>query len=87
MPSKLYEYASTGLPILYGGIGEAVKFVDRLENAISVLPNRPELVKEAIMTMKEEKYEISEKNRQIVKENFIREKQSAKLVDVIEKLI
>ena len=87
MPSKLYEYASTGLPILYGGIGEAVKFVDRLENAMSVLPNRPELVKEAIMIMKEKKYGISEKNRQIVKENFIREKQSAKLVDVIEKLI
>ncbi len=87
MPSKLYEYASTGLPILYGGIGEAVKFVDRLENAISVLPNKPELVKEAIMIMKEKKYEISEKNRQIVKENFIREMQSAKLVDVIEKLI
>lgn len=87
MPSKLYEYASTGLPILYGGIGEAVKFVDRLENAMAVLPNRPELVKEAIMIMKEKKYEISEKNREIVKENFIREKQSAKLVDVIEKLI
>ncbi len=87
MPSKLYEYASTGLPILYGGIGEAVKFIDRLENAMAVLPNRPELVKEAIMEMKEKKYGISEKNRQIVKENFIREKQSAKLVDVIEKLI
>jgi len=87
MPSKLYEYASTGLPILYGGIGEAVKFVDKLENAISILPNNPALVKEAIMIMKEKKYAISEKNREIVKENFIREKQSAKLVDVIEKLI
>ena len=87
MPSKLYEYASTGLPILYGGIGEAVKFIDRLENATAILPNKPELVKEAIIKMKENKYEISEKNREIVKENFIREKQSAKLVDVIEKLI
>ncbi len=87
MPSKLYEYASTGLPILYGGVGEAVKFVDRLENAVSILPNRPELVREAIMIMKEKKYEISKKNREIVKENFIRERQSAKLVDVIEKLI
>lgn len=87
MPSKLYEYAATGLPILYGGIGEAVKFVDRLENAVSVLPNRAELVKEAIIKMKAQEYEISEKNRQIVKENFIREKQSAKLVDVIKKLI
>jgi glycosyltransferase involved in cell wall biosynthesis len=87
MPSKLYEYASTGLPILYGGIGEAVKFVDKLENAISILPNRPELVKEAILEMKSKKYEISERNREIIKENFIREKQSAKLVDIIEKLI
>ncbi len=87
MPSKLYEYAATGLPILYGGVGEAVKFVKRLENAVSVLPNRPELVKEAIEQMQQKKYEISQKNREIVKENFIREKQSAKLVDVIERLI
>jgi len=87
MPSKLYEYASTGLPILYGGIGEAVKFIDRLENAMAVLPNKPELVKEAIMSMKAKKYEISQHNRKLVKENFIREIQSAKLVDVIEKLI
>ena len=87
MPSKLYEYASTGLPILYGGIGEAVKFIERLENASAILPNRPELVKEAIIKMKENRYEISEKNRQIVKEEFIRETQSAKLVDVVEKLI
>jgi glycosyltransferase involved in cell wall biosynthesis len=87
MPSKLYEYASTGLPILYGGIGEAVKFVNQLENSVSILPNRPELVKEAILEMKSKRYEISEKNREIIKENFIREKQSAKLVDIIEKLI
>jgi len=87
MPSKLYEYASTGLPILYGGIGEAVKFVDKLENTISILPNRPELVREAIIQMKAKKYTISEKNRDFIKENFIRETQSAKLVDIIEELI
>ena len=87
MPSKLYEYAATGLPIIYGGIGEAVKFVDKLENAVSVLPNRPELVKEEIIKMQAKNHEISEKNREIVKNNFIRETQSAKLVDIVEELI
>ncbi len=87
MPSKLYEYAATGLPILYGGIGEAVKFVDRLENAISILPNRPELVKEAILKMKEKEYQISMKNRQIVKEEFIRETQSKKIIEIVENFL
>jgi len=87
MPSKLYEYAATGLPVLYGGVGEAVKFVQRLENAIAVLPNRPSLVREAILKMKEMKFEISQKNREIVKEDFIRETQSAKIVDIVENLI
>ncbi|RUM67953.1 MAG: hypothetical protein DSZ06_00105 [Sulfurospirillum sp.] len=87
MPSKLYEYAATGLPILYGGVGIAVDFVNRLENAISILPNRPELVKEAIMKMKEMDFEISQKNRMIVKDEFIRETQSEKMVDIIENLL
>jgi glycosyltransferase involved in cell wall biosynthesis len=87
MPSKLYEYASTGLPIIYGGIGEAVKFVEKLENTITILPNRPELVKEAILKFKDKKFEISQKNREIVKKHFIRESQSAKIIDVVEKLI
>ena len=87
MPSKLYEYASTGLPILYGGVGEAVKFVKRLENSMTILPNKPKLVKEAILKLKDQNYEISQKNRDIVKENFIRESQSIKILDIVENLI
>ncbi len=87
MPSKLYEYASTGLPIIYGGVGEAVKFVDKLENSVSILPNRPELVREAILKLKEREFEISTKNREIVKENYIRESQSSKIIEVIENLL
>jgi glycosyltransferase involved in cell wall biosynthesis len=61
--------------------------VDRLENAIAILPNNPKLVREAIIKMKDQNFEISEKNREIVKENFIRETQSAKILEVVEKLI
>jgi hypothetical protein len=64
-----------------------VKFVDRLENAVSILPNRPELVKEAIAKMKDKQYKISQINRDIVQKEFIREKQSEKLVDIVERLI
>ena len=87
MPSKLYEYAATGLPILYGGVGEAVKFVKRLENSMTILPNNPQLVKEAIIEMKDKEFKISQKNREIVKENFIRERQSVKILDIVENLI
>ncbi len=87
MPSKLYEYASTGLPIIYGGIGEAVKFVDKLENSITILPNRPDLVKEAILKLKDREFEISTKNRELVKNHFIRERESAKIIEVVENLL
>ncbi len=87
MPSKLYEYASTGLPIIYGGIGEAVKFVNKLENAVTIPPNNPKILRETILSFKDTKFTISHKNRRFVKNNFIREIESAKLVDIVDELI
>ncbi|OQX74679.1 MAG: hypothetical protein B6D59_01800 [Campylobacteraceae bacterium 4484_4] len=89
MPSKLYEYASTGLPIIYGGIGEAKEFVDRLENCITVPPNDIEALKKAILEYKDgdREIKISEKNREIIKKQFIRDYQSKKIVDIADRLI
>ncbi len=87
MPSKLYEYASTGLPIIYGGIGEAVKFVNRLENSVTIPPNNPNILRETILSFKDTAFSISQKNRRFVENNFIREIESAKLVDIVDELI
>src|SRR5690554_6727645 len=45
MPSKLYEYLSTGKPIVYGGQGQAVEILTEFENCFVVPPyNTSELV-------------------------------------------
>ncbi len=87
MPSKLYEYASTSLPIIYGGVGTAAEFVKELENAILIPPDNKEELKKAIEFFKNGKIPLSEKNRDFIKRNFIREEESKKLVKICELLL
>ncbi len=87
MPSKLYEYASTGLPIVYAGIGVAKDFVNELENSTTIKPGDTKALKDAILKYRDLKCSISQKNRDFVRKNFIREKQSTKMVDIVDKLI
>jgi len=87
MPSKLYEYASTGLPIIYAGLGEARNFVKQLENCTTINPGDVKALEVAVKKYREEPIKISEKNKQFVYEHFIREKQSQKMVDIVDKLL
>ena len=87
MPSKLYEYAATGLPIIYAGLGEARNFVKQLENCTTINPGDVKALEVAIKKYKDEPFEISQKNKQFVYNNFIREKQSMKMVDIVDKLL
>jgi glycosyltransferase involved in cell wall biosynthesis len=85
MPSKLYEYASVGLPIIYGGIGQAKSFVESLENSIVIKPNDTEALIHAIEKCKKMSITISYKNRALIKENYIREDVAIKILDVIRR--
>ncbi len=87
MPSKLYEYASTGLPIVYAGSGVARDFVNELENSTTIKPGDTKALKDAILKYRDLKCTISQKNRDFVRKNFIREKQSTKMVDIVDRLI
>ena len=87
VPSKLYEYASIGLPIIYGGVGQAVKFVEKLENSIVVTPNNVEELVDAINKMKEKDATISEKNRLLIKERYLRETAAEGIVDIVKEII
>ena len=87
MPSKLYEYASTGLPIIYAGTGVAREFVNKLENCTTINPGDVKALEVAVKRYKEAPTEISQKNRDFVYKNFIREKQSQKMVDIVDKLL
>lgn len=80
MPSKLYEYASVGLPIIYGGVGQAHKFVLNLQNSIAIEPNSVDLIVNAIDIVKKKKITISTDNREFVEQNFIRE-EAAKIIN------
>lgn len=83
MPSKLYEYATVGLPIIYGGIGQAKSFVESLENSITIAPNDVQALINAINIFKNMSNTISSKNRALIKENYIREEIATKILDVI----
>jgi len=87
MPSKLYEYASTGLPIIYAGLGEARNFVDKLENCTTIDPGDSKLLEDAIAKYLERDIKLSSKNREFIQKNFIRETQSLKLVDLVDTLV
>lgn len=87
MPSKLYEYASTGLPIIYGGIGQAVTFVEKLENATIIRPNDVEALVDAIIQMRGQSLTISQKNRELVESHYIREVSAQKVVRAVQRLV
>ena len=86
MPSKLYEYASTGLPIVYGGKGEAVKFIEKLENGYIFEPGNVKQCKNIIGSILEKDIKVSLKNREFIKNNFIREENAKKLLTLLEGL-
>ncbi len=87
MPSKLYEYASVGLPIIYGGVGVAADFVKKLENSLSIKPNDKEELKRAILFLKDKNFGVSYKNRDFIKNNFIREEEAKKLAKIVDEVL
>ncbi len=87
MPSKLYEYASTGLPIIYGGTGQAVSFVDKLEQSVIIKPDNFVELKNILEEIQFKNFKISMKNRALVEENYLREISSEKFTKIVSKYI
>lgn len=87
MPSKLYEYAVTGKPILYAGVGEGANFVKQLENGYVCEPlNKDECIKHILNILENNNIELSSKNANLIKKKYIREDNSLKLLEIIEDL-
>ena len=54
IPSKLFEYLSTGLPIIYCGDGEASRLLRRFEQTTCLASNDDEGLRNAILKLKSE---------------------------------
>jgi glycosyltransferase involved in cell wall biosynthesis len=87
MPSKLYEYAATGLPILYGGCGQATTFINLLENASVIPPDSVDALVSFLYLYNWEDLTVSNYNKKFIEENFIREKIYQNYVGLIEGLV
>ncbi len=87
MPSKLYEYAAIGLPIIYGGVGQAVTFVNQLENATIIEPNDVDRLVYTIKRLAKSPKYISDANRKLIEKYYIRENSSDEIVSIVDKII
>ncbi|MFO7839749.1 MAG: glycosyltransferase [Desulfosalsimonadaceae bacterium] len=82
MPSKLYEYLSTGLPVVYGGLGTAAEILSDFENVELVRPDNPEELRSVLLKKAQEpELQRSEKNIAIIQDYFIREDQVKRLTN------
>tara|TARA_B110000037_G_scaffold57077_1_gene69603 strand:- start:1974 stop:3095 length:1122 start_codon:yes stop_codon:yes gene_type:complete len=84
IPSKLYEYLSTGKPIIYSGSGASVEFLKEFDNIFVIKDNKKDIYNFLNICHKINFIKKSKKNIYLIKKNFIREKISLKLLDIIE---
>jgi len=75
VPSKLYQYLSTGKFVIYGGNGQACKFLSKFSNNITIRPNNVEKLISAIKTARDlsNKPIAPNKNVELIQNKFIRE--------------
>ncbi len=86
VPSKLYEYLSTGLPVIFGGYGEAVNLLKNFENCFIHKPGDVDGLSKILLNIKEKNFSKSSYNIRKIRENYIREKQALKLLEILEDL-
>ena len=75
MPSKLYEYLSTGKYIIYGGQEQAQTILSGFDNNTVIEPCNEEQLKDAIVNATETSLHLnmSTMNKNLIKEKYIRE--------------
>ena len=87
IPSKLYEYLATGLPILYQGGGSASQFLRRFNNTFVTSGNDVRAFEKLIWRIKRLAPRRSPENVQNIKNNFIREKLCIRFAESAARLL
>lgn len=80
MPSKLYEYITTGKTIIYGGVGEAPKVLSQFDKIQLISPSSESELNLAIASSPELMQLSPHQNRCLIKEKFIRESNSQRYI-------
>ena len=83
IPSKLFEYLSTGLPVIYCGEGEASHLLKQFNQTIVLKSNDDAGLKRAIRKLKSMGSELDFSNREHIQRKYIRELINMKIDDVI----
>ena len=88
IPSKIFEYLGSGLPVIYGLNGIAADILNESGNGIKIKPERDDDLVGAIKTIKD-KYNFymgrAKKGREFVIKNYMREEIMKNYVGTLEK--
>lgn len=87
VPSKMYEYLATGLPILFLGKGATVELLNNYDNVFHTHVYSSAAIKNEIAEIRMQKPANSLTNTITVGENFTREKLSIRFVELIAGLL
>lgn len=87
IPSKLFEYLSTGLPVIFSGSGEAAKLLRQFENTFVLESEDPAALRQLILQIKTLPLTRSFDNILKTEELFIRERINQNLLPVIAQLL
>ena len=87
IPSKLFEYLSTGLPIIYCGEGEAAGLLKQFSHTIVLKSNDEKGLKRAIMKLKAMGSALAEENRDHIQRKYIRELINMKIDEVVAEVM
>jgi glycosyltransferase involved in cell wall biosynthesis len=83
IPSKLYEYLSIGTSVIFAGVGPSIDLAGKFENTITIPPDNPEALTQAIKSLSKKPKQISNSNKNMIRDNYIRERQVEKVMPLI----
>jgi glycosyltransferase involved in cell wall biosynthesis len=84
IPSKLYEYLTLGVPVIYGGKGVATDFLTEFDDVQVIEPENPLALSNAIknlLCIKNPAKNI--RNQELIREKYQREDQVRKVLDLV----
>jgi glycosyltransferase involved in cell wall biosynthesis len=88
VPSKLYEYLSVGLPVIYAGVGVSLEFMKQFNNVYVIPPNDPHKLSCIVTSIKDGGYrQLSSSNQKKIQSKYIRESQVIDILPEINRVL